>query len=42
MTTRLSLTPSELEALPAEDLIRWAHAEFSERLCLTCSWQKQS
>lgn len=42
MTTGLSAPASELERLGAEDLIRWAHAEFGERLCLTCSWQKQS
>jgi phosphoadenosine phosphosulfate reductase len=39
---RLSLTEPEIEALPAEDLIRWAYDEFGDRLCLTCSWQKQS
>ena len=38
----LRLTERELDALPAEELIRWAAAEFAERLCLTCSWQKQS
>jgi phosphoadenosine phosphosulfate reductase len=32
----------ELEALPAEELIRWAYEEFGDGLCLTCSWQKQS
>jgi phosphoadenosine phosphosulfate reductase len=42
MTTQLSVAPAELEALSAEDLIRWAHGEFGSRLCLTCSWQKQS
>jgi len=42
MTTRLSTTATELEALPAEELIRWAYDEFGDRLCLTCSWQKQS
>jgi phosphoadenosine phosphosulfate reductase len=42
MPVQLSLEPSELEALSAPELIRWAHAEFGERLCLTCSWQKQS
>jgi phosphoadenosine phosphosulfate reductase len=31
-----------LEAMPAEEILRWAYAEFGERLCLTCSWQKQS
>ena len=28
--------------MSAEDVIRWASGEFGERLCLTCSWQKQS
>ena len=42
MTARLSLTPPELEALPAEELLRWASEEFGDRVCLTCSWQKQS
>ena len=32
----------DLEAMSAEDVIRWASGEFGERLCLTCSWQKQS
>jgi phosphoadenosine phosphosulfate reductase len=42
MTAQLSLTEAELEALPAEEIVRWAAAEFGDRLCLTCSWQKQS
>ena len=37
----LSLQP-DLETMSAEDVIRWAPGEFGERLCLTCSWQKQS
>jgi len=37
-----SLTDAQVEALPAEEVLRWAHAEFGDRLCLTCSWQKQS
>ena len=28
--------------MTAEDVLRWAYAEFGDRLCLTCSWQKQS
>src|SRR5919107_259225 len=28
--------------MSAEDVLRWAYSEFGERLCLTCSWQKQS
>ena len=38
----LSLTDEQIEALPAEDVLRWACEEWGERLCLTCSWQKQS
>jgi phosphoadenosine phosphosulfate reductase len=30
------------EAMSADELLRWAHEEFGERLCLTCSWQRQS
>jgi phosphoadenosine phosphosulfate reductase len=41
-TTPLSLTDSDVEALAAEDVLRWAYDEFGDRLCLTCSWQKQS
>jgi hypothetical protein len=32
----------DFEALSAEELISWAYAEHGSRLCLTCSWQKQS
>ncbi|MDQ3867699.1 MAG: phosphoadenylyl-sulfate reductase [Actinomycetota bacterium] len=42
MTVFGSLTEVELERLSAEEVIRWAHGEFGERLCLSCSWQKQS
>jgi phosphoadenosine phosphosulfate reductase len=42
LAPELSLSSAELESLSAPELIRWAHAEFGERLCLTCSWQKQS
>jgi phosphoadenosine phosphosulfate reductase len=42
MSSRLSVGDEQIEALPAEEVIRWAVAEFGERLCLTCSWQKQS
>ena len=41
-THRPSLTDAQLEALPAEELVLWAADEFGDRLCLTCSWQKQS
>jgi phosphoadenosine phosphosulfate reductase len=32
----------DVEAASAEEVIGWAHGAFSDRLCLTCSWQKQS
>ena len=32
----------DFEALTAEELLRWACDTFGERLCLTCSWQRQS
>jgi len=38
----LSLTEPQIEAMPAEEVLRWANDEFGDRLCLTCSWQKQS
>jgi phosphoadenosine phosphosulfate reductase len=41
VSPRLSLT-DKIEALPAEEVLLWAAAEFGERLCLSCSWQKQS
>jgi phosphoadenosine phosphosulfate reductase len=39
---QLSLTEEQIEQLPAEDVLRWASEEFRDRLCLSCSWQKQS
>jgi phosphoadenosine phosphosulfate reductase len=36
------LPEPDLEALSAEELILWAYGEYGDRLCLTCSWQKQS
>src|SRR3954452_12341938 len=32
----------DFESMGAEDVLRWAYAEFGDKLCLTCSWQKQS
>src|SRR5947199_5090272 len=34
--------PPDVEAMQAEDVLRWAYDEFGDRLCLTCSWQRQS
>ena len=39
---RPQLPDLDFEAMSAEDVLRWAYAEFGDRLCLTCSWQKQS
>ena len=38
----LQLTETDTEALSAEELILAAYERFGDRLCLTCSWQKQS
>ena len=32
----------DFEAMTAEELISWTHQFFWPRVCLTCSWQKQS
>src|SRR5215218_8494211 len=28
--------------MPAEDVLLWAYERFGDRMCLTCSWQRQS
>jgi len=40
-TSRLLQLP-DVEAMTAEECLRWAYDEFGDKLCLTCSWQKQS
>src|ERR671936_2941186 len=42
MASAPPLPELDFEAMPAEEILRWAHAEHGEKLCLTCSWQKQS
>ncbi len=37
-----SLRPPDVDGFSAEELLSWAHSEFGERMCLTCSWQRQS
>jgi phosphoadenosine phosphosulfate reductase len=32
----------DVEAMTAEESLVWAYERFGDRLCLTCSWQKQS
>lgn len=38
----LSIDPAELDDATAEEVLVWAAGEFGDRLCLSCSWQKQS
>jgi len=42
LATAPPLPELDFDAMRAEDLLRWAHEEFGARVCLTCSWQKQS
>ena len=42
MATAPVLPDVDFEAMSAEELLRWAAEEFGPRLCLTCSWQRQS
>ena len=42
MASAPPLPELDFEAMSAEELLRWAAAEFGDRLCLTCSWQRQS
>jgi phosphoadenosine phosphosulfate reductase len=32
----------DVGSLQAEELLRWAYEELGDRVCLTCSWQRQS
>jgi phosphoadenosine phosphosulfate reductase len=42
LATAPALPELDFEAMSAEELLRWAYEEFGKRLCLTCSWQRQS
>ena len=42
MATAPALPELDFEAMSAEELLRWAAEEFGDKLCLTCSWQRQS
>ncbi len=42
MASAPPLPELDFERMSAEDVLGWAYAEFGNRLCLTCSWQKQS
>ena len=38
----LSLQLPDVESMTAEECLLWAYDRFGSKLCLTCSWQKQS
>jgi phosphoadenosine phosphosulfate reductase len=42
LTTAPALPELDFEAMTAEELLVWADERFGRRLCLTCSWQRQS
>jgi phosphoadenosine phosphosulfate reductase len=42
LATAPALPELDFEAMDAEQLLVWAHDRFGARLCLTCSWQRQS
>ena len=42
MATAPALRLPDVETMAAEDVLRWAHEQFGDRMCLTCSWQRQS
>jgi phosphoadenosine phosphosulfate reductase len=42
VVSRPQLPDLDFEAMTAEELIAWSHQFFWPRVCLTCSWQKQS
>jgi phosphoadenosine phosphosulfate reductase len=31
-----------MESMTAEELLGWVYSQYGDKLCLTCSWQKQS
>jgi phosphoadenosine phosphosulfate reductase len=42
VATAPALPDLDFEAMSAEDVLQWAYGEFGARMCLTCSWQRQS
>jgi phosphoadenosine phosphosulfate reductase len=42
LATAPALPELDFEAMSAEELLLWAAEEFGGKLCLTCSWQRQS
>ena len=42
MATAPALQLPDVEAMTAEEALLWAYEQFGDRMCLTCSWQRQS
>ena len=42
MATAPALRLPDVESMSAEDVLCWGHEHFGDRMCLTCSWQRQS
>jgi phosphoadenosine phosphosulfate reductase len=42
LATAPALRLPDVEAMSAEDVLRWAYEQFGGEMCLTCSWQRQS
>ena len=42
MASAPPLPELDFERMTAEEVVVWAYEEYGDRLCLTCSWQKQS
>jgi phosphoadenosine phosphosulfate reductase len=42
LATTPTLPLPDVEAMQAEDVLLWAFEQFGDRMCLTCSWQRQS
>jgi 3'-phosphoadenosine 5'-phosphosulfate sulfotransferase (PAPS reductase)/FAD synthetase len=42
LATAPALQLPDVERMTAEESLLWAYEQFGDKLCLTCSWQKQS
>ena len=42
MASEPALPLPDVERMAAEDVLLWAYEKFGGRMCLTCSWQRQS
>ena len=42
MATAPALRLPDVDSLSAEQVLLWAYEQFGDRMCLTCSWQRQS